>query len=91
MRDGRSTCVGDSSDDVVEEIVRLSRCLPVSRLTGAATRVAVVKHSAAHRVCAVHAMRTGHGHGGGWFEYCCRGRSVTKRRDAWPSEERLMT
>ncbi|WP_124648187.1 hypothetical protein [Burkholderia contaminans] len=28
---------------------------------------------------------------GGWFEYCCRGKDVTIRRDAWPSEERLMT
>ncbi len=28
---------------------------------------------------------------GGWFEYCCRGTGVTKRRGAWPSEEGLMT
>ncbi|EMD9437822.1 hypothetical protein VXE32_001803 [Burkholderia cepacia] len=56
MRNEYATRVRDSSDDAVEGAMKLPGFLPVSRLTGDATRVAVVKHFIVHRVCTVHAV-----------------------------------
>ena len=61
MRNERATRVRDSSDDDAEGAMKLPGFLPVSRSTDGATHVAVVKHFIVRRVCAVHAVRTGHG------------------------------
>lgn len=61
MRNERATRVRDSSDDAAEGAMKLPGFLRVSRSTGGATHVAVVKHFIVRRVCAVHAVRTGHG------------------------------